>query len=301
MTDSQSHENQIPALKLWVLGARPRTLPAAVVPVLVGAALAVGTAHPVWWRIALALVVSLSLQVGVNYANDYSDGVKGTDAVRVGPVRLVGSGLVAPKLVKRAAVLSFGFAAMCGLVLSLATSPWLLLVGVCAIAAGWTYTGGPRPYGYLGLGEIFVFIFFGVVATLGSAYVVGEELTSAMWISCVPVGCFACALLVVNNLRDIPTDSKVGKNTLAVRLGDARTRQFFVFLYVLSAAFVVAVAIQKPAAILGLLGIASAGGAVRAVRGGASGRDLIAVLGATGKAQLIFGVLFSIGLLIANR
>ena len=280
MTDSQSHVNQVPAVKLWVLGARPRTLPAAVVPVLVGAALALGTAHPVWWRIALALVVSLSLQVGVNYANDYSDGVKGTDAIRVGPVRLVGSGLVAPKL---------------------ATTPWLLLVGVCALAAGWTYTGGPRPYGYLGLGEIFVFIFFGVVATLGSAYVVGEELTSAMWISCVPVGCFACALLVVNNLRDIPTDSKVGKNTLAVRLGDARTRQFYVLLYVLSAAFVVAVAIQKPAAILGLLGIASAGGAVRAVRGGASGRDLIAVLGATGKAQLIFGLLFSVGLLIANR
>jgi 1,4-dihydroxy-2-naphthoate octaprenyltransferase len=153
----------------------------------------------------------------------------------------------------------------------------------------------------LGLGEIFVFIFFGVVATLGSAYVVAEELTSAMWISCVPVGCFACALLVVNNLRDIPTDSKVGKNTLAVRLGDARTRQFYVLLYVLSAAFVVAVAIQKPAAILGLLGIASAGGAVRAVRSGASGRDLIAVLGATGKAQMIFGLLFSVGLLIANR
>ena len=239
--------------------------------------------------------------MGVNYANDYSDGVKGTDAVRVGPLRLVGSGLVAPKSVKKAAFLSFGCAAVCGLGLSIATSPWLLLVGVCAIAAGWTYTGGPRPYGYMGLGEIFVFVFFGVVATLGSAYVVAEELTSAMWISCVPVGCFACALLVVNNLRDIPTDSTVGKNTLAVRLGDARTRQFFVFLYVLSAAFVVAVAIQKPAAILGLLGIASARGAVRAVRGGASGRDLIEVLGATGRAQLIFGVLFSLGLLIASR
>jgi len=282
------------------MGARPRTLPAAVVPVLVGAALAVGSAHPVWWRISLALVVSLSLQVGVNYANDYSDGVKGTDAVRVGPVRLVGSGLVAPQFVKRAAFLSFGCAAVCGLVLSMATTPWLLLVGVCAIAAGWTYTGGPRPYGYLGLGEIFVFIFFGVVATLGSAYVVVEELTSAMWISCVPVGCFACALLVVNNLRDIPTDSTVGKNTLAVRLGDARTRQFYLFLYVLSAVFIVAVAVQKPAAILGLVGIASARSAVRTVRGGATGRDLIAVLGATGRAQLIFGLLFSLGLLIAN-
>ena len=301
MTDSQSHANEFSALKLWVMGARPRTLPAAVVPVLVGAALAVGSAHPVWWRIGLALAVSLSLQVGVNYANDYSDGVKGTDAVRVGPIRLVGSGLVPPKLVKRAALLSFACAAICGLVLSLATTPWLLLVGVCAIAAGWTYTGGPRPYGYLGLGEIFVFIFFGVVATMGSAYAVAEELTSAMWISCVPVGCFACALLVVNNLRDIPTDSKVGKNTLAVRLGDPKTRQFFLILFALSAVFVIAVAVQKPAAILGLVGIASAGGAVRAVRGGATGKDLIAVLGATGRAQLIFGLLFSFGLLIANR
>jgi 1,4-dihydroxy-2-naphthoate octaprenyltransferase len=152
----------------------------------------------------------------------------------------------------------------------------------------------------LGLGEIFVFIFFGVVATLGSAYVVAEELTSAMWISCVPVGCFACALLVVNNLRDIPTDSTVGKNTLAVRLGDARTRQFFLFLFALSAVFVIAVAIQKPAAILGIVGLASARGAVRTVRGGATGRDLIVVLGATGRAQLIFGLLFSLGLLIAN-
>jgi len=300
VTDSHSHTKEIPAFKLWVMGARPRTLPAAVVPVLVGAALAVGSAHPVWWRIGLALVVSLSLQVGVNYANDYSDGVKGTDAVRVGPVRLVGSGLVAPKLVKRAALMSFGCAAVCGLVLSMATTPWLLLVGVCAIAAGWTYTGGPRPYGYLGLGEIFVFIFFGVVATLGSAYVVAEELTSAMWISCVPVGCFACALLVVNNLRDIPTDSTVGKNTLAVRLGDARTRQFFLLLFALSAVFVIAVAVQKPAAILGLVGPASARGAVRTVCGGATGRDLIVVLGATGRAQLIFGLLFSLGLLIAN-
>jgi len=301
VTDSQSHANEFSAFKLWVMGARPRTLPAAVVPVLVGAALAVGSAHPVWWRIGLALAVSLSLQVGVNYANDYSDGVKGTDAVRVGPIRLVGSGLVAPKLVKRAALLSFACAAICGLVLSLATTPWLLLVGVCAIAAGWTYTGGPRPYGYLGLGEIFVFIFFAVVATMGSAYAVAEELTSAMWISCVPVGCFACALLVVNNLRDIPTDSKVGKNTLAVRLGDPKTRQFFLLLFALSAVFVIAVAVQKPAAILGLVGIASAGGAVRAVRGGATGKDLIAVLGATGRAQLIFGLLFSLGLLIANR
>ena len=281
----------------WVLGARPRTLPAAVVPVAVGAACAVGTEDAVWWRALLALVVSLALQVGVNYANDYSDGVRGTDDVRVGPARLVGGGLASAASVKRAALLSFGVAAVCGLVLAVVTTPWLLAVGAASLLAGWFYTGGPKPYGYLGLGEIFVFVFFGVVATAGTTFVVVEELTALSLVSSVAVGFLACALLVVNNLRDIPTDSQVGKKTLAVRLGDSRTRWFYTGL--IGGAYVVAVVVAAawrwPAAIA-VLSVVVAAPAVRSVRGGASGRDLIAVLGATGKTQMVFGALFALGL-----
>ena len=214
----------------WLLGARPRTLPAAVVPVALGTAAAVGLPHHVWWRAGLALVVSLALQVGVNYANDYSDGVRGTDDVRVGPARLVGGGLAPAKAVKRAAFVAFGLAAVCGLVLAIVTSWWLLAVGAAAILAGWFYTGGPKPYGYLGLGEVFVFVFFGLVATAGTTYVVAERLTAVAWLLGAAAGSLACALLVVNNLRDIPTDRKVGKRTLAVRLGDRSTRLFYVAL-----------------------------------------------------------------------
>ncbi|MEY4174892.1 MAG: 1,4-dihydroxy-2-naphthoate octaprenyltransferase, partial [Actinomycetota bacterium] len=211
----------------WIVGARPRTLPAAVVPVALGAAAAVGEGHPVWWRALLALVVSLALQVGVNYANDYSDGVRGTDDQRVGPVRLVASGLASAGAVKRAALLAFGVAAVAGLVLAAVTSWWLLAVGAAAILAGWFYTGGPKPYGYLGLGEVFVFVFFGLVATVGTTYVVSERVNTVAWLAGCVAGCLACALLVVNNLRDIPTDREVGKRTLAVRLGDRATRHFY--------------------------------------------------------------------------
>jgi 1,4-dihydroxy-2-naphthoate octaprenyltransferase len=287
-------------MKLWIAGARPRTLPAAVVPVLVGLAVATGSSDVAWWRGVPALVVSLALQIGVNYANDYSDGIRGTDEVRVGPMRLVGSGAVEASRVKAAAFVAFGVAAGAGLVIAVTTTLWLLVVGVAAIAAAWFYTGGKNPYGYIGLGEVFVFVFFGVVATVGTTYSVTEELPSLSWIASVPVGALACALLVINNLRDIPTDGVVGKRTLAVRLGDARTRTFYSLLCWAAAGCVVAAAIQRPAAIIGVLGLGALAPALRTIRSGATGRDLIAALGATGRAQMIFGVLFAAGLVVGS-
>jgi 1,4-dihydroxy-2-naphthoate octaprenyltransferase len=283
----------------WITGARPRTLPAAVVPVAVGAAVAVGEpSDVVWWRVAAALVVSLALQVGVNYANDYSDGVRGTDDVRVGPTRLVASGLASPSSVKRAAMLAFGVAAVAGLAIALATSLWLLVVGAAAIAAGWFYTGGPRPYGYLGLGEVFVFVFFGLVATAGTTFAATEAVTALSLVIGSAVGSLACALLVINNLRDIPTDRDVGKRTLAVRLGDRRTRWFYLLL--VGAAFVLTVVAAgwRPPVLLGLVALPFAVAPVRSVLGGAGGPALIPVLGATGRLQLIWGALVTVGLSI---
>ena len=283
----------------WITGARPRTLPAAVVPVAVGAAVAVGEpTDVVWWRVAAALLVSLALQVGVNYANDYSDGVRGTDDVRVGPTRLVASGLASASAVKKAALLSFGVAAVAGLAIALSTSLWLLVVGAAAIAAGWFYTGGPRPYGYMGLGEVFVFVFFGLVATAGTTYAAIESVTALSLVMGSAVGSLACALLVINNLRDIPTDREVGKQTLAVRLGDRRTRWFYVLLiataFLLSA---VAAAWQVPV-LLGLLAVPLAIRPARTVLDGAVGPALISVLGETGRLQLVWGALVTVGLVL---
>ena len=272
-------------------------MPAAVVPVAVGAAAAVGEPSDiVWWRVAAALVVSLALQIGVNYANDYSDGVRGTDDLRVGPTRLVAGGLATPSAVKRAALLAFAVAAVAGLAVALSTSLVLLLVGAAAIAAGWFYTGGPRPYGYLGLGEVFVFVFFGLVATAGTTFAAIETVTALSLVMGCAVGSFACALLVVNNLRDIPTDREVGKKTLAVRLGDRRTRWFYVAL--VAAAFVLSAlgAIWRVPVLLGILAIPLAIRPVRSVLGGATGAALIPVLGETGKLQLAWGVLVTLGL-----
>lgn len=281
----------------WLIGARPRTLPAAVVPVALGVSAAVGLPTHVWWRAALAMVVSLALQIGVNYANDYSDGVRGTDDIRVGPARLVGGGLASASAVKRAAMLSFLVAAVCGLVLAIVTSWWLLAVGAAAILAAWFYTGGPKPYGYLGLGELFVFVFFGLVATVGSTYVVAERLTAVSWLSGAAAGCLACALLVVNNLRDIPTDRKVGKRTLAVRLGDRNTRLFYVALIGAAMLLLVLVALHhRPGALLGLVGILVAVSAVKPIVDGAVGRDLIPALGGTGRVQMVTGLLAAIGI-----
>lgn len=281
----------------WILGARPRTLPAAVVPVAVGAGCAAGHGPISWWRVAGALAVSLALQVGVNYANDYSDGVRGTDTQRVGPVRLVASGLAVPGAVKRAALAAFGSAAAVGLALAATTSWWLLAVGAAAIAAAWGYTGGPRPYGYLGLGELFVFTFFGLVATVGTTYVAAEAVTGLSVVMGAAMGFAACALLVVNNLRDIPTDAAVGKRTLAVRLGDAPTRRFYVGLVVAAFSFVAAGALTwRGPALLGVAAAPLAVGPVRAVLAGAGGRALIGVLGATGRVQLGLGLLTTVGL-----
>ena len=282
----------------WIIGSRPRTLPAAVVPVAMGAVIAVGEGGAVWLRVVAAAVVSLALQVGVNFANDYSDGVRGTDDVRVGPVRLVASGLASSRSVKAAAFGAFGAAAVVGLVLALATSWWLIAVGVASILAGWFYTGGPKPYGYLGLGEIFVFTFFGLVATVGTTYVVLERIPWESWALGCSAGFLACALLVTNNLRDIPNDSLVGKRTLAVRLGDRRSRTLFGALIIATFVAVAVVALARPGAWCAMAAIPVARRPLVAVRRGAAGRDLIAVLGATGRLQLAVGATVVIGLAI---
>jgi 1,4-dihydroxy-2-naphthoate octaprenyltransferase len=296
-------------MKDWIAGARPRTLPAALVPVLVGTAAAAGMNGDinslkglVVWRFVAALIVSLALQIGVNYANDYSDGVRGTDADRVGPMRLTGSGRKKPGAVKRAAFLSFGVAAVAGLGLAAATTWWLIAVGLVAIAAAWFYTGGPRPYGYAGLGEVFVFVFFGVVATTGSAFVQIERVTPLTLLVSIPVGLFATALLVVNNLRDIPGDTESGKRTLAVRLGDKRTRIFYVVLVVLpflTVPFLCGLS-ARPLGALSMIAVLFARIPVQRVIEGARGPALIPVLGATGRVQLIFGVLLSVGLFVGG-
>jgi len=286
-------------MNAWVLGARPRTLPAAIVPVAIGAACAVGAGAVTWWRVVVALVVSLALQVGVNYANDYSDGVRGTDDARVGPVRLVASGLKSPTAVKRAAFAAFGIAAVAGLALAATTSWWLLAVGAASIAAAWFYTGGPRPYGYAGLGEVFVFVFFGLVATTGTTFVAVERITGLSIVMGCAAGCLACALLVVNNLRDIPGDTVTGKRTLAVRLGDGRTRLLYMALLVAAGLLVVGAAFWRPAVLLALLSGPAARPAVVAVRDGARGPALIPVLGGTSRFQLVFGALAVIGLLVS--
>ncbi len=279
-------------------------MPAAVVPVAVGTAVAVGQVEGglIAWRAIAALVVALALQVATNFANDYSDGVRGTDSEdRVGPVRLVGSGLVAPGAVKRAAFASFGVAGVVGGALALAVGPELLVVGVASIAAGWFYTGGSRPYGYAGLGEVFVFVFFGLVATIGSTYVQLERIDAWSALAAVAVGALATALLVINNLRDRETDASSDKITLAVRLGDRSTRFFYVGL-LFDAIVVIAVvgALWRAEALLGLVGAIAMVPPARAVLGGAKGLDLIAVLGGTGRAQLICGLLFALGLAIGG-
>jgi 1,4-dihydroxy-2-naphthoate octaprenyltransferase len=289
--------------RAWVAGARPRTLPAAVVPVLVGTACAAGVVDVIAWRAVAAGVVALALQIGTNFANDYSDGVRGTDdpGRRVGPVRLVGWGLKPPGAVKRAALLSFAGAAAAGLALAVAVGPELLLVGAAAIAAGWFYTGGSHPYGYYGFGELFVFVFFGVVATAGTTYVQVESLTALSLVASVPVGLLATALLVINNLRDIPGDTESGKRTLAVRLGDARTRWLYVALLVLAFLCIPVVAggFERPAAAAALVGIVLAREPVLQVLGGAQGPALIPVLGATGRVQLVTGGLLALGLWVS--
>jgi 1,4-dihydroxy-2-naphthoate octaprenyltransferase len=279
----------------WLAGARPRTLPAGFAPVLVGTGAAVDASPG---RALLALVVALALQVGVNYANDLSDGVRGTDADRVGPLRLVGSGAASPAAVRRAALLAFAVAAVAGLVLATLTTPWLVLVGAACLAAAWGYTGTSRPYGYRGLGEVSVFVFFGLVAVAGTAYVQGERVTTPAWLGGVCMGALACAVLVTNNLRDLPTDAAVGKRTLAVRLGDPAARGLYTGLVALALLVppVIAAAERSGWPLLALLGAPLLVRPVLLVRGGARGRDLVPVLGDTGRAQLAVGALLALGL-----
>ena len=278
----------------WVLGARPRTLPAAIAPVVVASALAGPDFN--WFRAALALKVGVWLQIGVNYANDYSDGVKGTDANRIGPTRLVASGLASAKSVKLAAYISFLIASIAGVWLALLTSPLLIGVGVLAIAAAWGYTGGKNPYGYRGLGELSVFVFFGLVATVGTYYAQTEKITILSFIVAIPMGALACAILAVNNIRDRAQDELVGKRTVAVRLGDLRARRSFVALLVL--AHTAAIATFIPTALLTLLAAPLTFSISKVVLSGAVGKDLIPVLGRTGKLQLLFATLFAIALAI---
>lgn len=285
----------------WLAGARPRTLPAAVSPVLAGSGVAAYVDSFVAWRALLALVVSLALQVGVNYANDYSDGIRGTDDARVGPMRLVGSGAASPGAVKRAAFLAFGVAAVAGLALAAATAWWLVAVGAVSVLAAWFYTGGSKPYGYLGLGEVMVFVFFGLVAVVGTTYVQTETWEPAAWYAAVGIGALACAILVVNNLRDIPTDTVAGKRTLAVVLGDRRTRLLYAALVALAAGAVVAVAaVTSWWVLVGLLFLVPALPGLRTVLGSATGPGLIPVLQSTGLAELVWAAAVAAGLLLAG-
>ncbi len=277
----------------WIAGARPRTLPAAIVPVAAGTAAAYNaTGDVIWWRAVAALIVSLAVQVGTNYVNDYADGIRGTDDVRVGPVRLVGQKLASPGAVKRAAILSFAVAAGFGLALCAAAGWQLALVGAAAILAGWFYTGGPKPYGYAGLGELFVFVFFGLVATAGSTYVQLEKVTGKSVAAGVAVGLWATALLVVNNLRDRVGDEGSGKKTLAVRLGDKNTR----ILYV--ACLLIGLLVAVEVTWISVIAVAAMAQPIGAVRKGALGRDLITVLQKTATVQMIGGAALTIGLLV---
>jgi 1,4-dihydroxy-2-naphthoate polyprenyltransferase len=282
----------------WLQGARPRTLPAALVPVAVGSGVAIGYGRFSAWKALLALVVALALQVGVNYANDYSDGIRGTDKARVGPVRLVAAGLAPPRQVLKAALASFAVACVAGFVLAATTSWWLLAVGAAAVIAAWTYTGGSRPYGYRGFGEVAVFAFFGVAAVVGTAFVQVRSLDWLALAASVPVGLLACALLVINNLRDIPSDTTAGKRTLAVRIGDQRTRLLYAGCALVPFVVAAAIGTVRPLALVTLAALPLAVAPVQVVRAGAIGPALIGALGRTGRLQLAFGALLTLGLAV---
>lgn len=278
-------------MNLWIQGARPRTLPAAVVPVAVGTAAA--APDLVWWRAAVALVVAVALQVGVNYANDYSDGIRETDANRVGPARLVGGGLVAPHLVRRAAFGAFAVAAVAGLVLAVAVAFWLVAVGLACIVAAWFYTGGRRPYGYAGFGEVFVFVFFGLVATAGTAYVQTEHLTALAVAAAVPVGLMASALLIANNLRDIAQDQAAGKRTLAVRLGERQAAWLYAAFVLVAIGVAASLSVARPWAPLTLASLSLAMPAVHLAR---SSMGKTPLLNQTARLHLALGALLTLGL-----
>ncbi|QZT57692.1 MULTISPECIES: 1,4-dihydroxy-2-naphthoate polyprenyltransferase [Mycolicibacterium] len=284
------------SLAQWVEGARPRTLPNAVAPVIAGTGAAAWLEAASWWKALLALVVAVALIIGVNYANDYSDGIRGTDDVRSGPLRLVGSRLASPKSVLTAAVASLAVGAAAGLVLAWFSAPWLIAVGAVCIAGAWLYTGGSKPYGYSGLGEVAVFVFFGLVAVLGTQY---TQALRVDWVGvtlAVATGCLSSAVLVANNLRDIPTDAQSGKITLAVRLGDTKTRALFQTLMVVAFAMTLLLMLATPWCAVGLVALPLAVRAAKPVRNGSAGKDLIPVLKHTGLTMLVWAVAVAVAL-----
>lgn len=285
----------------WILGARPWTLPAALAPVAAGtgAAAALGGANAL--RATLALIVALALQVGVNYANDYSDGIRGTDAERVGPLRLTGSGAARPGAVRAAAFAAFALAAVAGITLvALSRTWWMLAVGAACLPAAWCYTGGRRPYGYRGLGEIFVFIFFGLVAVLGTTYTQSGRISLPALCAAIGIGALACAILVANNLRDIPTDEASGKHTLAVRLGDPGTRRLYVTLLALAGMALLPMLLFHPWTALTLLVLPLAIRPLRVILGGATGEALVGVLRVTGRLELAYGLILGLSLALGR-
>ena len=288
------------SLSQWIEGARPRTLPNAVAPVLAGTGAAAWVGGEVWWKAALALVVSISLIIGVNYANDYSDGIRGTDDDRSGPVRLVGAKLASPQAVLAAAVISLSIGAGAGLALALVSQPWLIAVGAACIAGAWLYTGGTNPYGYRGLGEVAVFVFFGLVAVLGTQYTQALRVDWVGLVLAIAIGSLSSAVLVANNLRDIPTDQVSGKITLAVRLGDARTRQLFQVLTLLPFVLTAVLTLATPWCLVGFAAAPLAVRAAKPVRSGLGGRELIPVLKDTGLTMLVWAALITAVLVITH-
>jgi 1,4-dihydroxy-2-naphthoate octaprenyltransferase len=280
----------------WIEGARPRTLPNAVAPVIAGTGAAAWSDDAVWWKALLALLVALALIVGVNYANDYSDGIRGTDDVRAGPLRLVGSRLASPRSVLTAAVVSLAIGAAAGLALALVSQPWLIAVGAACIAGAWLYTGGSKPYGYQGLGEVAVFVFFGLVAVLGTQYTQALRVDWVGGALAVAIGALSSAVLVANNLRDIPTDTESGKITLAVRLGDPRTRLLFQALVALAFVLTLVLAAATPWCLVGLVALPLGVRAALPVRRGLGGKELIPVLRDTGLTMLVWSVAVALAL-----
>ena len=289
------------SVEQWIEGARPRTLPNAVAPVIAGTGAAAWLHSAVWWKALLALAVSVALIVGVNYANDYSDGIRGTDDERAGPLRLVGSKVAAPRAVLTAAIISLAMAAVAGVTLAILTAPWLIAVGAVCIAGAWLYTGGSRPYGYAGFGEVAVFIFFGLVAVLGTQYTQALRIDWVGATLAVATGALSSAVLVANNLRDIPTDTVAGKVTLAVRLGDVRTRVLYQSLLALAGILTLVLMRATPWCVLGLLAAPLALRAAGPVRRGQGGRDLIPVLRDTGLTMLVWSLAVAAALALSAR
>ena len=288
-------------MNIWIAGARPRTLAAAIAPVFIGTSLIKSEGQGInWINALLALGVGLLLQIAVNYSNDYSDGIRGTDDSRVGPVRLVASGLKTPQQVKRAAFISYFLAALCGLILSIRTSPVLILIGAIAIIAGWTYTGGRKPYGYSGFGEFSVFVFFGLVATMGSYFAQSQKITWQSLLLAIPMGALSCSILGLNNLRDRPKDELVGKNTLAVRLGDSGARSFLIALLLLSFTASLAAVTISPWALIVLVTIPFYYILIKGISGGLTGPALIPLLSKTGELQLLTALLITFALILTK-